>query len=144
MIIESPMVGYLDTKVQVTKYPPKKGFILFFLFNFIFIMEYDYHLKMLLNLTESIYLRYNNDGKKFIYTILLRKYNQLLLNLLIDNPKKLEGIFYEEFLYLIEHLSIWIEKWDVYSEKYSPELNQKFIFKNEIIFPKEFIKKLLN
>lgn len=96
-----------------------------------------------LKLTQSSYSNYIENENKFVYTKVLRKYNGLLLNHLIDNPEMIEGDDFDNFIHLITHLSIWIEKWDFYAKKHNPTINEKFVFKNESTFPKDFINNLL-
>ena len=100
-------------------------------------------IQLYLKITQSSYSNYIESEKKFIYTKVLRKYNGLLLNHLIDNPEMIDGDNFDNFVRLIQHLSIWIEKWDFYVKKDNPSINEKFVFENESTFPRDFTNNLM-
>jgi|TARA_B110000977_G_C11032243_1_gene475742 hypothetical protein len=105
--------------------------------------EFYIKIQLYLKLTQFSYSDYIKNEKKFIYTKVLRKFNGLLLDHILNNPKMIYGVDFENFIELIQHLSVWIEKWDYYVKKDNPSLNDKFIFENESSFPKDFGERLI-
>jgi len=106
--------------------------------------EFYVRLQLYLKLTDVLYSNYIESEKKFIYTKILRKYNGLILNLILDNPEFIIGKDFNDFINLIEHLSVWTEEWDHYFEKHKPGINDIFVFENKSIFPREFSIYLSN
>ena len=105
--------------------------------------EFYIKIQLYLKLTQFSYSDYIKNEKKFVHTKVLRKFNGLLLNHILNNPEIIYGDDFENFIELIHHLSVWIEKWDYYVKKDNPGLNDKFIFENESTFPKEFVERLI-
>lgn len=90
----------------------------------------------LMDVSMVAYRNYQQNGQSFSYAKNLRKYNTEMIYLLEKN----ELVFSEELKIaaaaLLEHYSIWRNKWDALNESMNPKDDDVFIFSNEHSFPK--------
>ncbi|MBS1760539.1 MAG: hypothetical protein JST23_10490 [Bacteroidetes bacterium] len=90
----------------------------------------------LMDVSMVAYRNYQQNGQKFSYAKDLRKCNTEMIQLLEKN----ELFFSEELKIaaaaLLEHYSIWRNKWDALKESMNPKEDDVFTFPNEHTFPK--------
>ncbi len=91
---------------------------------------------------EAAYRSYLNDGRKFIYTLVLRDSNAAVKDLLLDRGYLLPVGLQDDALQLIEHLDIWLIKWHELRERTNPSLDDPFVFANESVYPKRSAQNL--
>ncbi len=91
---------------------------------------------------EAAYRNYLNDGRKFIYTLVLRDSNSAVRNLLLERGYVLPASLQDDALRLIEHLDIWLIKWHELRERTNPSLDDPFVFANENVYPRQSAQNL--
>ena len=91
---------------------------------------------------EAAYRSYLNDGRKFIYTLVLRDSNAAVKDILLERGYLLPTGLQEDALQLIEHLDIWLIKWHELRERANPALDDQFVFANENVYPKRAAQNL--
>ena len=91
---------------------------------------------------EAAYHAYLADGRKFIYTQVIRDSNEAVRDLLLRRGYLLRDDLQVDALKLIEHLDIWLLKWYATREANQPALDDPFIFTNASVFPKQAAENL--
>lgn len=91
---------------------------------------------------EAAYRSYLDDGRKFIYTLVLRDSNAAVKDLLLERGYLLPAALQDDALQLIEHLDIWLIKWHELRERTNPSLDDPFVFANESVYPKRSAQNL--
>ena len=90
------------------------------------------------------YNSYIDDGNKFLYARILKENND-------DIKKLLKGIAHEfpkdvliESIELIHHIDVWSELWLDLKSKNNPQLEDEFVFENQVNYPKLVEEKISN
>lgn len=91
---------------------------------------------------EAAYRSYLDDGRKFIYTLVLRDSNTAMRDILLARGYLLPAELQEDALQLIEHLDIWLIKWHETRERTNPALDDPFVFANESVYPRRSAQNL--
>lgn len=88
---------------------------------------------------ESVlaYRYYLEHGKTFRYACRLRELNSSMICLLEENRAGLNSELAAAAGELLEHYTIWRNKWDAYKEALQPGPDTEFAFANEHRFPKQ-------
>ena len=106
------------------------------------LMEVLGQVHMQMKRAEAAYRSYLNDGRKFIYTLILRDSNTAVRDLLLERGYLLPAALQDDALQLIEHLDIWLVKWHELRERTHPSLDAPFVFANESVYPKQSAQNL--
>lgn len=91
---------------------------------------------------EAAYRGYLNDGRKFIYTLVLRDSNTAVRDLLLQRGYLLPAGLQTDALQLIEHLDIWLIKWHELRDRTHPSLDDPFVFANDSVYPRQSAQNL--
>lgn len=91
----------------------------------------------LLKKSTLAYQQYIKEGRIFARAKDLRYYNDQLQELLKEKKHLLDDHLQQSAAALIEHYSIWTEKWDTHAKKLDPKDEDEFAFPNEHTFPKQ-------
>ena len=92
--------------------------------------------------SELAYRNYMANGKKFIYTKIIKKCNEAILNLLVGHSHLFADDMIEGSLRMIEHIDIWMEKWIDLEQTKKPGLEDEFVFENKVSFPRDVAQKI--
>ena len=99
-------------------------------------------LKFYFYMANKTYQEYASNDSKYLYALILRKYNleirKLIINLVTYFPKD----FHKGCLDLCHHFDVWLILFDDLEKKCDLSINDKFVFENEVNFPLEFVNKL--
>lgn len=82
------------------------------------------------------YNKYRENGKTFQYAKELRRYNSSMMDLLTVNSDWLPADLKAAAAALIEHYTIWRNKWDELEKEICPGPGDVFVFENRHVFPK--------
>lgn len=82
------------------------------------------------------YNKYKENGKTFQYAKELRRCNSSMMDLLTGNSDWLPADLKAAAAALIEHYTIWRNKWDELEKEICPEPGDVFVFENRHVFPK--------
>jgi hypothetical protein len=82
------------------------------------------------------------DEKKFIHAKILKRCNEELRSLLIENSFLLSDTLQHDALTLITHYDIWIEKWNELEQNQKFSLDEIFVFENKHTFPKDAARRI--
>ncbi|MBI3138445.1 MAG: hypothetical protein HYZ15_07665 [Sphingobacteriales bacterium] len=95
--------------------------------------------EFLLTLNKSIddYKAYLQAGKTFRYAQELKKNNAKAHRLLLDHNDQLPAGLQPASDALIEHYSVWTQKWEALAEELKPGPDDEFVFPNTVTFPKQ-------
>ena len=92
---------------------------------------------------QKAYERYFANGKKFLYTKILKETNSELRQLLLSKGYLLPEELQQKALDLVEHLDVWHVLWDDLQERNRPGLDDEFVFENDVNFPQESVAALV-
>jgi hypothetical protein len=92
--------------------------------------------------SAKAYAEYMENGKKFRYAETLKLHNTFVKNLLTDNIAIIPANFKEDVEAIINHYTIWTDKWDEHKSKLNPAPEDEFAFENDHRFPKAAAQKL--
>ena len=92
---------------------------------------------------QLAYERYLANGKKFLYTKILKETNGELRQLLLSKGYLLPEELQQKALDLIEHLDVWHVLWDDLQERNRPGLYDEFVFENDVNFPKKSVAAIV-
>jgi hypothetical protein len=82
------------------------------------------------------YNNYMQNGKTFLYAKELLIYNSSMMDLLTGNSDLLPDDLKAAAAALIEHYTIWRNKWDELEKEICPGPGDVFVFENRHVFPK--------
>lgn len=88
------------------------------------------------------YAGYMQNGKTFRYAEMLKLHNTSVKDLLTDNIALIPADYKKDVEAIIEHYTIWSEKWDKLKSELSPAPDDEFVFENDHRFPKAAAQKL--
>lgn len=88
------------------------------------------------------YKQYLNFGKKLLFAIEIKKNNESLLKLILDNIHIFQDQERGDLLQIVCHLDSWQRQWDYLYQRAQLELEDEFIFETEIKFPKKSLARL--
>jgi hypothetical protein len=91
---------------------------------------------------EAAYRSYLDDGRKFVYTLILMDSNTAVRDILLERGYLLPRELQDDALKLIGHLDIWLVKWHDLRERTTPSLDDPFVFVNEHLYPKQSARRL--
>jgi hypothetical protein len=93
-------------------------------------------------LSTKAYKSYMENGKTFRYAQMLKVHNTAVKNLLINNRSIIPEYLQKDAEALIEHYTIWSDKWDELKNKTNPSPDDEFVFQNDHRFPKTAAQNL--
>ena len=99
-------------------------------------------LYILFKRSDKTYANYIKNNKQFLFAKILKKCNDDILELLVENSHLLSDELIKDSMELIFHLDIWIEKWNYYENELKPRIEDSFIFENEYTFPNNAVQNL--
>lgn len=92
--------------------------------------------------SAKAYADYMGNGKTFRYAEVLKLHNTAVRKLLSENMAVIPDEFKKDALAVIEHYTVWTDKWDALKEQLDPGPDVEFIFENEHRFPKAAAQRL--
>ncbi|MCU8297436.1 hypothetical protein OC521_08420 [Vibrio vulnificus] len=99
-------------------------------------------LKFYLDMASKTYQEYIANDSKYLYALIIRRYNleirKLTIGLVAYFPKE----FHEGCAELCHHLDVWLILFADLERKYAFSLDERFVFENEVNFPLGFVNKL--
>ncbi len=101
-------------------------------------------LKLHVLYSEKIYVEYKHSGHCFLYAKILKRVNERLYSCLCECSYFLSDHLYDDVIELMHHLDVWKEIWDYEFELQSPKLYDKFLFKNNVNFPRKEVNKIIS
>lgn len=99
-------------------------------------------LYILFKRSDKTYASYLQNNKQFLFAKILKKCNDNILQLLVENSHLLSDELIKDSMELIFHLDIWIEKWNYFELKQKPKIEDSFVFENEHTFPHNAVQNL--
>jgi hypothetical protein len=92
--------------------------------------------------SEKTYKEYISNGKTFRYAKELKKYNNLIIELLSEDKNLLPLVLQQDAEKLLHHYNTWMKKWIELEELMNPDNEDLFAFPNEVTFPREAAKNI--
>ena len=105
-----------------------------------FLIELSDHL----DYAEKVYFHYIENKNKFVYATVLFNINEEIYHLVKLNIVVCPEEVKQDCLDLIFHLDVWLTIWKNEVAQKNPSWSDEFIFQNEINFPKQSVKRLLD
>lgn len=107
-------------------------------------IHYDFFSKVILYLERSkaIYNIYLEEDKKYFYAKILRDINGDLYGFILENYNSIPFQMLGDFVELITHYEIWINKYDEHKSRMEYKFEDVFVFDNKFIFPKSAENKI--
>jgi len=90
----------------------------------------------------AIYKDYLEAESTYFHACRLRDINARQVNLLQENRTLLPDNFQEGIDALLHHFSVWRSKWDILDATVIHAPGDKFVFANEVRFPREAAQQL--
>ena len=101
-------------------------------------------LEFLLEYSAKIYNQYILNGKTYLHAKILKQINEDIRTFLIANASNFNDEKRNAIMDLIYHIDIWRCLWQEYYDIQTPKLGEKFAFDNDVNFPHDSLKKILN
>ncbi len=92
--------------------------------------------------STAVYKEYLAAGKIFRFAQQLKFCNSKAMDLLTTNKQLLPSSLQADAEALINHYSIWTQKWEALAKVSNPAPADKFVFANSVIFPKQAAQNL--
>ncbi|PSW57448.1 hypothetical protein [Photobacterium leiognathi] len=99
-------------------------------------------LKFYFDMANKTYHEYIANDSKYLYALIIKKYNLEIRKLVISLTAYLPKEFYEGCIELCHHLDVWLTLFDDLEKKCVFLLDERFVFDNEVNFPSGFVNKL--
>ncbi len=100
--------------------------------------------QFLFSITERAYLRYLDEGQKFVFADVLRKYNVVLRDKILQSLHALPPDLVIDAVQLVIHIETWLRLWDESFAVHKPTMRDYFAFENSVVFPKESALRLID
>ncbi|PJZ70244.1 hypothetical protein CH373_12500 [Leptospira perolatii] len=92
--------------------------------------------------SELAYNEYKKNGKTFLYASILKDCNQRIREALLEKSYLLSPNLQSDAIALLFHLDVWLLKWEQLREKLKPDLEDEFVFQNNITCPRNSVENL--
>lgn len=103
-----------------------------------FVRIISFHLKR----AKRAYQIYLGNEKQFLYARLIKKANDKIVEVIIENITQIPVEIEEDAIALLEHLEIWKEHWEDLERRMDPKLTDEFVFENKHNFPVESVQRI--
>lgn len=94
------------------------------------------------NESAKVYKAYMDNGKKFRYAEVLKLLNTAVKNLFTDHIAIVPVVYKQDVEAIIEHYTIWTNKWNNLQAELNPAPDDVFVFENEHRFPRAAAQRL--
>ena len=92
-------------------------------------------LALRLALANRAYQNYLANGRTFLFASILRDHNWAARQIALEYGHLLPADLLPEVVLLIEHLDVWLLRWEELRAELSPGNDQEFVFQNAFTFP---------
>lgn len=92
---------------------------------------------------KKTYNAYLSHGQQFLYARILKDNNERIRATLIKISFQLPEQLFSQCINLIHHIDVWLELWVDLSERMSPNIEDSFVFENNVNYPVEAEKGLM-
>lgn len=86
--------------------------------------------------SSDAYKKYLENGKTYFYASELKRYNDMIREILTGKIHLLSTTLQQDVLALLAHYNAWTEKWNALQLELQPSPTDEFVFENEHRFPR--------
>ena len=98
----------------------------------------------LFSITQRAYVCYIDEGQLFVFADILREYNVLLRDKILQLLQSLPADLVIDAVHLVIHIETWLRLWDESFAAHKPSMRDRFVFDNSVVFPRESALRLMD